>query len=222
MEIRAYDEAYLDSAQYTLGHAVDFAVMTLGVAPDAFGGALAVSRAGKQFAAGNPRYVAGMSGCEFAREVLVEVQMPFSDAPDAMYLDKSPEYWAGWALAFSQWASDRSFMELLRAASLEEIVAMYPVYHEMDVWKFAERMDEAMQAAHPRGRLFAHRTRAGLTQAELARASGVPLRQIQLFEQGRRAINRTGAETLYRLAKALCVRMEDLMEPQRLAPGMGR
>jgi len=40
----------------------------------------------------------------------------------------------------------------------------------------------------------------------------VPLRQIQLFEQGQRDINKTAAVTLYKLSKALCCRMEDLLE----------
>ena len=36
MEIRAYDEAYVVTAQNILGHAVDFAVMTLNIDPDIF------------------------------------------------------------------------------------------------------------------------------------------------------------------------------------------
>ena len=72
MEIRAYDEAYLASARNILGHAADFAIMTLNLDPDDFGKALMVSEASKQFAAGNPRYVAGMNGCELARQILAE------------------------------------------------------------------------------------------------------------------------------------------------------
>ena len=34
MEIRAYDEAYLASARNILGHAADFAIMTLNLDPD--------------------------------------------------------------------------------------------------------------------------------------------------------------------------------------------
>lgn len=97
MEIRAYDEAYLASARNILGHAADFAIMTLNLGPDDFGKALMVSEASKQFAAGNSRYVAGMNGCELARQVLAETGTPYADAEDVMYIDKSSEYWAGWA-----------------------------------------------------------------------------------------------------------------------------
>ena len=212
MEIRAYDELYLSSAQNILGHAVDFAVMTLEIEPNVFGNALAVSASGKQFAQGNPRYVAGMNGCELAREVLDDVKISYPDVADAMYLDKSPEYWAGWALAYYQWQTDISFMEIMKAISLDYIIGMYLVYHEMDIEKFVEQMNQLMKAAYPHTRLRRHRDNCRMSQAELAEESGVPLRQIQLFEQGQRDINKTAAVTLYKLSKALCCRMEDLLE----------
>ena len=213
MGIHAYDELYLSGAQNILGHAVDFAVMSLAIETDVFGSALAVSASGKQFAQGNPRYVAGMNGCEFAREVLSDVKISYADATDAMYLDKSPEYWAGWALAYYQWQTDKSFMEIMKAVSLDDIIGMYPVYHEMDIVKFVEQMNQLLKTAYPHSRLRGHRDNCGMSQAELAEESGVPLRQIQLFEQGQRDINKTAAVTLYKLSKALRCRMEDLLEP---------
>ena len=89
MAIRAYDESYLANAQNILGHSVDFAVMSINLDPDVFGNTFAVSDASKQFAIGNPRYVAGINGCELARLVLTDTHTPFSDTDDAMYLDKS-------------------------------------------------------------------------------------------------------------------------------------
>lgn len=212
MAIRAYAEDYVAGAQRVLGEAVDFAVMTLGLEPDAFGQAFAVSDAARQFGGGNPRYVAGMNGCELARRVLTETNLPFTDAEDAIYLDKGPEYWAGWALAFYQWHSGYSFMEILTAVPLGRILDMYPIYHEMDILQFTDAMGEKMKAACPQTRLRLLREACGLSQAELAEEAKVPLRQIQLFEQRQRQINKTAAETLLRLSKALCCKMEDLME----------
>lgn len=214
MVIHAYAEEYVAGAQRVLGDAVDFAVMTLGLESDAFGRAFAVSDASRQFGSGNPRYVAGINGCELARKVLKETHTPFTDADDAMYIDKGPEYWAGWALAFYQWYSGYSFMEILTAAPMEVLLAMYPVFHEMDIMQFADRMQEKMKEAYPRTKLRLWRDVCGLSQAELATDSGVPLRQIQLFEQRRRDINKTAAETLLRLSRTLCCGMEDLMERQ--------
>lgn len=212
MAIHAYDEEYVACAQRILGDAVDFAVMTLCLEPDAFGKAFAVSDVSGQFGSGNPKYVAGMNGCELARMVLTETGTPFSDADDAMYLDKSPEYWAGWALAFYQWYSGYPFMDILKAVPLSEMIDMYPVYHEMDIMQFVDRMHKLMEAEYPETKLRRRREISGLSQAELSTAAGVPLRQIQLFEQRQRDINKTAAETLLRLSRTLCCSMEDLME----------
>lgn len=212
MAIRAYDEIYVDSAQNVLGHAVDFAVMTLGLEPNTFGDSFAVSDASKQFAAGNPAYVAGMNGCELARKVLEETGTPFADAEDAMYLDKSPEYWAGWALAYYQWFTGYSFMEILTAVPLEQIMAMYPTYHEMDVSQFVEQMDRRMHEAYPQTKLRMRRETCGFSQSELSADADVPLRQIQLFEQRQRDINKCAAITLLKLSRSLHCSIEDLME----------
>lgn len=219
MAIRAYDEDYLPWAQRIMGDAVDFAVMTLGLEPDAFGRALAVAPAAKQLAAGNPKYVAGMNGCEFARELLMETQTPFNDKDDAMYLDKSPEYWAGWALAFFQWHTGYSFLEILCVKCLEDIIAMYPTYHEMDIMQFVDSMLDEMRGACPQTRLRAKREVSGFSQSELAMASGVSVRQIQLFEQRQRDINKTSSETLLKLSRALNCEMECLMEKDLLVLG---
>ncbi len=215
MAIRAYDELYLPGAQNILGYAVDFAISTLALTPNDFGNALAVSNSAKQFSEGNPRYVAGMNGCELARSILDDVGMSYPEAEDEMYLDKSPEYWAGWALAYYQWSTDLSFMEILRAASLDDIIQMYPFYHEMDLTHFEDHLDHLVKKAHPQKRLCERRKNCGMTQSELAAEADVPLRQIQLFEQGQRDINKTSAITLLKLSKALHCKMEDLLEPER-------
>ena len=199
-------------AQNILGHAVDFAIMTLGIDPDSFGSAFAVSKASSQFAAGNPSYIAGITGCELTRLVLAETHLDYTDAEDVMYLDKSPEYWAGWALAYYQWTSLRSFMEILSAVPLSHIIEMYPVYHEMDITHFAARMNAYLAQTYPNTRLKTKRINCGMSQAELAADAGVALRQIQLFEQRQRDINHASAVTLLRLSKSLHCRIEDLLE----------
>lgn len=212
MAIRAYSEDYIAGAQRILGDAADFAIMTLALEPDTFGKAFSVSDVSRQFAKGNPRYVAGMNGCELARIVLEKTNTPFKDADDAMYIDKGPEYWAGWALAFYQWYSGYTFSEILSVVSLEQIIQMYPVFHEMDILQFVDAMQKKMNEAFPRTRLRMRRDICGLSQAELADRSEVPLRQIQLFEQRQRDINKTAADTLQRLSRALDCSMEDLIE----------
>ncbi len=213
MEIHAYDEEYLPYAQRVLGDMLDFAVNTCGMEANDYFFQFIVSGIAAQFGNGNPKYVVGMTGCEVVRAVMEQCGVPLSDdIKDEMYLDKSPEYWAGWALCYYQWITGYTFSHIHRAVPISTLLGMYPALHEADITKFADIMHEKMIAAYPETNLKRLRTLAGLSQSELARQSGVSLRQIQLFEQRQRDINRTQALNLLRLARALCCRMEDLVE----------
>lgn len=78
--------------------------------------------------------------------------------------------------------------------------------------RFVDYMQREMKVAHPHTRLRSRRETCGFSQSELAAVSGVPLRQIQLFEQRQRDINKCAAETLFRLSKALFCGMSQLIE----------
>ena len=52
----------------------------------------------------------------------------------------------------------------------------------------------------------------GLSQNKLADKSGVNVRMIQHYEQGAKDINKAQVGTVYKLAKALKVNIEDLIE----------
>lgn len=54
-----------------------------------------------------------------------------------------------------------------------------------------------------------------LSQSQLAKASGVSLRMLQKYEQGDRDIKKAQAETVYKLAKALNCKMEELIDTQK-------
>lgn len=213
MKIPAYDEIYLDSAQNILGHMFDFAINEAKIGADDFAMMFAVSQISKQFAIGNPAYVAGSTGPELVRKVLESAEYQVELPQDVMYEDKSPQYWAGWALAYYQWSTSYSFMYILRAANFSHILKMYSIYHEMDILKFVEAMDELITIHYKDMSLKRYRLLSGLTQGELADISDVPLRQIQLFEQGKRDITKTQASTLYKLSKALGCSMENLLQP---------
>ena len=139
--MHAYDELYLDLAQRNLGDAFDFALVTLGIDINTFNNIFSVSRVSKQFSEGHPKYVAGMNGCDLARCILDESGLKYEDAEDAMYLDKSPEYWAGWTLAYYQWESGKPFGEILSKVPISSLLDMYDVYHQMDISKSVEYLD---------------------------------------------------------------------------------
>ncbi len=57
-----------------------------------------------------------------------------------------------------------------------------------------------------------YREKRKLSQRELAERSGVSLRTLQDYEQGRKPINQAAAITVHRIAQALGVTVEDLLE----------
>ena len=61
-------------------------------------------------------------------------------------------------------------------------------------------------------KLKAKRESAGLSQSDLAEASGVSLRMIQYYEQGFKDINRAAVVTIKRLADALKCEIDELIE----------
>ena len=56
------------------------------------------------------------------------------------------------------------------------------------------------------------RIKKGMKQAELAEASGIPLKCIGNYEQLRRDINHARVDIVYKLASALGCRIEELLE----------
>lgn len=61
-------------------------------------------------------------------------------------------------------------------------------------------------------RLKKLRENRGLSQSELARASGVSLRSIQMYEQRVNDIDKAQAQTVYKLSRVIGCTMEDLLE----------
>ena len=171
-----------------------------------------VSGIAHQFEMGNPTYCAGKNGCEVAKEVIFSCTGEFSDAEDVMYLEKSSEYWIGWILAYYQWLRNIPFKNIFKVISMDDLVRMYPVYHEADVSMFVDTVDEKLLAYRKtNNQLKRLRMYAEYTQSKLSEESGVPIRQIQLFEQGQRDIRKAQTMTVLKLAKALHCKMEDLL-----------
>ena len=91
---------------------------------------------------GNPAYLVGKTGCELAREVVLEIAGTELPQEDVMYMDKSPEYWLGWSLAYYVWLRNCKFRYVLKAISAEEMLCMYDTLHEADIEKYVEAIDK--------------------------------------------------------------------------------
>ena len=211
--IRAYHKVYLEKARTNLGRMLDFATYDLGYDPGEFFDLFMISGLAERFGKGEFTLTVGMSGVELAYRVL-ELTQHHVEFPKPRYTaDRSPEYWAGWALAYYQWETAMRFEDILEYITIDDMIRLYSPYHEMDIRHFCDRMNELYREANPETRLKQLRQRAGFSQSELAEASGVPVRTIQQYEQRQKSINKAQAEYLMMLARALNCSTEDLIEP---------
>ncbi len=209
---RAYSESYLSDAKDRLSQFFDYLINDCGMKADWVASIFLSSGYAEQFERGNPAILAGMSGIELARAV-VEATYKKKKLPEPRYAEGlSPEYWAGWALAEYQWYSGKRFKDIFERVKLSEIIPMYSVYHEMDISKFIETMDERCSTALSECRLKKLRESRGLSQAELAKISGVSLRSIQMYEQRVNDIDKAQAQTVYKLSRVIGCAMEDILE----------
>lgn len=217
MTIRAFNELYLNDAQTNLANAFDYAINTCNLLSDDFAGIFSRSDYVKKFEYGDPAVISGKSGVELVKAILSKVNIVEGFPEPQFNQERSPEYWAGWALAYYQWYSAKRFKDIFARIPLSQIILMYKVFHEMDVTEFAESMEKRYNEVEVETKLRSLREARGLSQRELSKISGVKLRSIQLFEQKVNDIDKAQAHTLYKLSRVLGCTIEDLLEnPERM------
>ena len=209
---RAYQEIYLSNAQAALGDAFDYAVNTCGIPGEDFAKLFCGSSVSRRMENGEPSLLSGKSGIEIAIEVIFETTGKQLEAVPTERMERSAEYWIGWAVAYYQWYSSRRYSDIFKVLPYGDLKKMYYTLHEADITKFVDIADERVREYFKDTNLKRIRTVYGCTQAELARLSGVTLRSIQMYEQRRKDINKASAETLYSIAKVLGCTIEDLIE----------
>ena len=212
---RAYAETYLSDAMKNLGYMFDFAVNDFGADPEEFFSDFIVSGVAKAFESGTPKYVTGLSGPELASEVTYRTRCCRIDKLPAENTDKSPEFWAGWILAYYQWYSAKRFSDMQKnGLDMGRVLSLYPTMHEADVSRFVAAADHIIDehTAKRMSNLQRIRKANSMTQKELAEASGTALRMIQLYEQRRQDITKAQAITISRIANVLGCRERDILE----------
>lgn len=210
--ICAYDKVYLERARVVLGRMLDFAVYTLKYSLDDFYKLFLESGVAERFERGDYEILVGKSGVEVAYEVLERTNQRVERVKPKYSMERSQEYWAGWALAYYQWETAMKFEEIAKFAPIHYVKAMYSPYHEMDIGHFVDRMNQFYRMDKPCTNLQRKRKELGLSQKELSQLSGIPLRTIQQYEQKQKNINKAQVEYLIQLSKTLCCEVECLIE----------
>lgn len=210
--IGAYDKNYLEKARTTLGRMLDFAVYDLNRDIKEFFDRFIISGIASAFENGDTKTIAGKSGVELAYEVLEKTGENVRHIKPRYTVNRSEEYWTGWAIAYYQWKTSISFAEIIKYIPIVEIKALYSPYHEMDIRHFADKMNELYNKAKPETNLKIYRKRANLSQKQLAELADIPVRMIQHYEQRQKNINKAQTEYLVGLSKVLNCDIKELLE----------
>ena len=128
----AYQEIYLSNAQAMLGDAFDYGINACHSPGSSFVKLFVASTVSKRLENGEPSYLSGKSGIEVARDILAETTGKVPDAPPQEHFGRSREYWIGWAVAYYQWFSGRSYSDIFQVVTFEELQRMYDPLHDAD------------------------------------------------------------------------------------------
>lgn len=208
MATRAYNESYLANARDTLATMLDYAVNYQGQNPDIFFAEFIASGIADQFGYGHPMYIMGKTGVDLYFDVK---GIGYINSSNLQYqsFNRSPAYWVGNYLAFAQWYLCRSFRDIVYAVSISEMLSWYNTDHEADVTRFAYKIEERVVTANTN--LTYYRKKSNLSQTQLANLSGVPIRNIQAYEQGVNDITKSSYTTLANLSRVLQCDAQDLV-----------
>lgn len=210
MMTSAYSELFVNDAMECLGEAFEYAIEKLHVCGQEFWDLFALGKIGEAFSKGDVRFLSGMSGIELADRVLKECSIVIETKDYDLEIDYPAEYWCGWALAYYQWHSGKSFRQIRNKISFESLEKLYPVLHEAGENKIVEILDQFFEKDNTN--LAKARNMAGLSQSELAKVSGVSLRSIQMYEQRQNDINKAQYNRLCAIAEALRCKITDIVE----------
>jgi len=201
--MNAYDKSYLEDAMDNLGTMADYGVNTLGISESEFWSRFLASGLAARFSAGAPDIISGHSGTELAMMVMKETGRELAGSYSSVSIS-SPQYWAGWALAWYQWLKGYSFKELSKTGlDLHSVSRMFHPLHEADLSVFAHAADELIEKNTDYNWLKYYRKQNRMTQEQLSEKSGVPIRLIRAYEQGTIDTEKAEYRTISRLLHTL-------------------
>ncbi len=195
---------YAHDLQEVLAFVFDIGVNLAGCTGEQVAQAFMASGLAEEFEKQNPVYVAGKSSYDLLRIMVPLLPCDKVPAPCLRY-DRTPDFWVGWVLAHYQMVTGCSYRSIFATATYDEIRSMYWPLHEAPESKFVAIFDEMRTERAKATNLRTLREAAGLSQSQLAKASGVGVRSIQLYEQRQKDINKAQGIALYRACPVPCV-----------------
>lgn len=139
--MHAYIEPYLKDVMRNLGVMSHFCINEYGLSPEQFSVLFSKSLVAEQISNGNPRFLTGMSGKEMADMMMEESKEQSNVTTSTDMYHVTPEYWAGWVMAYYQWFTAKSFAQMFAdGKTYDKVLKMYHPMHEADLAKVVEAM----------------------------------------------------------------------------------
>lgn len=213
-----YPEELLEGVMSTLGKAFEFADKHLPGGLESFYDLFVNSAAARTLDGPDAQPKLGSSGIELVLSVC-ETSTPGGLDTMLMNERRRPKElherakWCGKMLAYHQWDTASSLRTIAMYLSLADLYELYETERIASARVVSLKITETYAVRNTPTRLRYYRAEAGLTQANLAKISGVSLRSIQQYEQRKKNINHAQARYVLGLAQALSCQMEDLLEP---------
>ena len=174
---RTYPVYYLEDAMNNLGDCFDYAVNDYGAEGSEVAELFCLSGVAREFERGNAWVVSGKSGVELFALIAERSGYQNRPIPDCTYrFEKTPEYWAGWMLAYLQWRLGESFEDLLHVVPFDALRGLYYPWHEASEERVARLICDMAKKIPRQTKLAQARKRLKKTQQDLAYESGVSLR----------------------------------------------
>ena len=204
MTIQSYDSSYLPYISETIGTMLEY-IANNDIDISIFWNTFINSSIAKQIENGNPKYLS-CSAIDLIDEISKDIKL------NDLKINKNCYYWAGWILTQLQYKTSYSFIKINKYLPIETVLNIYPTLHEADTTKFFDVASDYFKNINETTNLKIIREAKGLSQSQLAQKANVDIRSIQMYEQKRNDINKAQAETLYKLARVLGCKIEDLLE----------
>ena len=195
-----------------LGVFFDIAVDRCGLRGQEAAELFVASGLAEQFERQNPGFVAGKSGAEL---VLWAFEQCCQDCTleDGTYTPISPDYWVGYMLALFQISTGWPYARVFERMSYADLREMYHWCMDKSEEEVVEQILAELRKRPAGRRLRKVRKAAGLTQKQLAERTGVSMRSIQQYEEGKKDINKAAVGSVHKMSLVLGCCMEDLLEP---------
>ena len=212
-----YPKTYLKYASDLLGRSVRYISGLRSslpyLTPELFLKCFIVSGYAGRFENGDPSILLGTEYHELCQRILLSCgiepdgDMEYEEGPDS-----AVAYWCGAMLVCHQWYKGTSFANILSSLSYSRLFALYPELHTLTFKEASDAVDSRLKSRRSDSTsLQTYRKRFGLSQRELAEASGINLRTLQQYETGSKNINRAAAEKIISLSHIFHCRPEAML-----------